>query len=247
MNHPKTVMKVIRMMRSDNFQDDNFEPDNLTPTSGVRNRLEQLKGRREERERQSKDAKRCSGEIDGYLAITDQVTRALECLSKTVFEEVLGVVQKHATRALQEVLDQPIELKAQADFKRGVATVEFWIDREGSKEDVKRGQGGSVSNVLSVALRMLALARQDTSIHRRFLVLDEQDCWLKPDIVPKLVKIVRSAGRTMGFQVIMISHHDQSMFEQFADKVYRFTPLMGGVVDVREVGKDSANADGDGK
>lgn len=247
MNQLKTVMKAIRMMRSENNQDDNNEPGNLPPTSGVRNRLEQLKGRRSERERQSTDAKRRSGEIAVYLAITDRVTLALELLSKTLFEEVLGVVQKHATRALQEVLDQPIELKAQADFKRGVATVKFWIDREGSKEDVYRGQGGSVSNVLSVALRMLALARQDTSIHRRFLVLDEQDCWLKPDIVPKLVKIVRSAGRTMGFQVIMISHHDQSMFEQFADKVYRFTPLMGGVVDVREVGKDSANADDDGK
>jgi predicted ATPase len=96
-----------------------------------------------------------------------------------------------------------------------------------------KGQGGSVANVLSVGLRMFALTTLDPAVHRRFLVLDEQDCWLRPDLVPRLVKIVHEAGRALGFQVLMISHHDISAFEQYADKIYQFIPTVNGV-EVRE-------------
>ena len=87
-----------------------------------------------------------------------------------------------------------------------------------------RGQGGSVANILSVGLRMFALTTLDPSQHRRFLVLDEQDCWLRPDLVPRLVKIVHDAGRALGFQVLMISHHDATNFSRYADRIYRLTP-----------------------
>jgi predicted ATPase len=83
---------------------------------------------------------------------------------------------------------------------------------------------------------MFALTSQDEREHRRFLVLDEQDCWLRPDLVPMLVKIVHDAGNALGFQVLMISHHDMAFFERWADKVYRFTPVAEGAVRVEEVG-----------
>jgi DNA repair exonuclease SbcCD ATPase subunit len=210
--------------------------------AAVRQRLERLLGRRQERERQAADVRARLDELAGYLGIADKVTDALELLSQRLFKELLGVVEEKITIALQEILEQPIKLRADADFKRGAATVEFWIDHEGNKEDVYRGQGGSVANILSVGLRLFALTTLDPARHRRFLVLDEQDCWLRPDLVPRLVKIVQQAGRALGFQVIMISHHDLSVFEQFADKVYRFSPVPGGAVEVTQVGK-SANVE----
>lgn len=216
---------------------------NVRPPTGARQRLERLMGRRQERERQVVETQRRLAEISDYLGIADQVTDALEVLSGRLFKELLGVVEEKATIALQEILDQPIRLRADADFKRGAATVDFWIEREGSREDAYRGQGGSVANILSVGLRMFALTTLDPAKHRRFLVLDEQDCWLRPDLVPKLVKIVHEAGRALGFQVIMISHHDLSVFEQYADKVYRFVPLMGSVVEVVEVLKSVVGDD----
>ncbi len=42
----------------------------------------------------------------------------------------------------------------------------------------------------------------------------------------------------------MISHHDVALFERYADKIYRFTPLMGGTVAVSEVAKPPGVADG---
>jgi ABC-type glutathione transport system ATPase component len=145
----------------------------LKSPTALRQRLERLMGRRQEREHQAAEVRVRLGKLSGYLAIADKVTDALELLSQ----------------------------------------------------------------------RLFALTTLDPVQHRRFLVLDEQDYWLRPDLVPKLVKIVQEAGRALGFQVIMISHHDLSVFEQFADKVCRFVPLLGGVVEVSQVLKPTSNED----
>jgi len=155
-------------------------------------------------------------------------------LSEQLFGKIAKAIEDNLTLALQEVLEQNITLKVTLDYKRGRATIDFHIEREGQKEDIMKGQGGSVANILSVGLRFFALQTLDPAEHRRFLVLDEQDCWLRPDLVPRLVKIVHQAGKALGFQVIFISHHDIAAFQQYADKIYEFIPHVEGVV-VREV------------
>lgn len=186
------------------------------------------------------DADKKKKELDGviaYLQISGQVTSALEILSERLFQRVLGVIEENLTIALQEVLEQPIQLKTEANWQRGTATVKFWIERDGNAEDIMKGQGGSVANVLSVGLRMFALTTLDERIHRRFLVLDEQDCWIRPALVPRLVKLVHAAGKTLGFQVLMISHHDFTAFENYADLVYELLPVGKNEVEAKQISR----------
>lgn len=184
------------------------------------------------------DRKSTSKELDeviAYLQVSGMVTEALQQLSQELFRRMLDLIEENLTIALQEVLEQPIQLRTAADWKRGSASVQFWIERDGNAEDIMRGQGGSVTNVLSVGLRMFALTTLDERFHRRFLVLDEQDCWIRPTLVPRLVRVVRDAGKTLGFQVIMISHHDVSAFEHYADKVYQFHSSGDNEVEVKQL------------
>jgi len=162
------------------------------------------------------------------IARAPRVDAALQVLSERMFANIVEVLKEKLSIALQEVIEQPILLEAETSYKRGAASVEFHIVRNGNPEHIMRGQGGSVANVLSVGLRMFALATLDPEKHRPFLVLDEQDCWLRPEIVPRLVKIVRQACGALGFQVLMISHHDRSLFEDYADKIYRLSPTADG-------------------
>ena len=202
--------------------------------SEIGRRLQFLDWQREERHKLEKRlAKRKAG-LEKYLAISDEVTDALDLLSRELFSETLQVLEQKLTIALQEVLEQPIRFKATPAFKNNAAVVEFSIDRGGFEEDIYRGQGGSVQNVLSVGLRLFALAQLDGQRHRRFLVLDEQDCWLKPELVPLLVKMVYQAAKELDFQIIMISHHDVKLFEKYADRIYQFHPTADGVT-VEEV------------
>ena len=210
---------------------------------GLRQRVDVLKGsQRAATQQVQADENRLASQRE-YLALAPHVEAALDQLSHSMFLDLLRILQEQLTTALQEVLEQPISLRAEPDFKRGSATVEFWIERSGEREDIMRGQGGSAANVLSVGLRMFALARLNPSKHRSFLVLDEPDCWLRPELVPKVVKIIHEAGKTLGFQVLLISHHDVELFEEYADKMYRFEPQPDGSVKVSAWSNRAATVD----
>jgi hypothetical protein len=193
----------------------------LRAPSQARRAFDRLEGQRETTQRNRDELDRQRRDKAEYLAVADEIKAALEQFTEQLFGELVEALQSQLTKALQDVLDQPIELKVERGNRQGAVTLTFHVERAGQPEDIMKGQGGSVVNVLSVGLRLLALYGQDEKRHRRFLVLDEQDCWLRPDLVPKLVGIIHEAGKTMGFQVLMISHHDPAIFEKYADRMYR--------------------------
>jgi len=211
----------------------------------VRERYLALKVDRDRiRQEREGDARRLE-EVAAWLDLAPRVEAALETLSRQIFSDVAALLQEKLTIALREVLDQPVTFRASSDYSRGAAVVKFWIERDGFEESILRGQGGSVANVLSVGLRMFALARLDVDTHRRFLVLDEPDAWLRPDLVPRLVKIIALAGRELGFQTILISHHDLGVLEPLADRIYAFHPQPDGSVIVRRAGEPANPQDGE--
>ena len=179
--------------------------------------------------RQRNELQTKADRLADYLLRAPAVERRLEILSEQLFGQLVNALEQNLTVALQEVLEQPLVFKVERSVKRGTVCLEFCVERDGLREDIVHGQGGSVANVLSVGLRFFALATLDESSHRRFLVLDEQDCWLRPDLVPRLVKIVHDAGRSLGFQVLMISHHDAAAFSSYASLVYQLEPTAAGV------------------
>jgi DNA repair exonuclease SbcCD ATPase subunit len=195
----------------------------------LRRRFDQLEGQRTEMQRRREKRLIQQAALREYLELAPKVDAALDKLSEELFGKLAALLEEQLTLALQEVLAQPIRLKVTRDFKRGASTMKFHIENNGQPEDIMKGQGGSVANILSVGLRLFALAQLDGKKHRRFLVLDEQDCWLAPELVPRLIKIVRQAGHALKFQVIVISHHDVSVFEKWADKVIRLVPTNDGV------------------
>lgn len=200
------------------------DTEKIPPPDKLRENFTRLSAWQEQTRKEAERLENRLAKTRTYLALSDNVAAALETLNQQLFRELLDLIENKLTIALQEVLEQPIELKAELDWKRNAASVEFWIERNGNPEDILKGQGGSVANILSVGLRMFAMTTLDETANRRFLVLDEQDCWLHPDLVPRLVKIVHEAGKALGFQVLMISHHDPDSFKQYADRVYQLTP-----------------------
>ena len=195
----------------------------------LRRKFDQLHGQRLAMRKEREKRAALLRETEAYLAMAPGVEAALVKLGEELFGRLAGVIEKQLTLALQEVLGQPIVLKVERDFKRGAATMRFHVERDGQLEDIMRGQGGSVANILSVGLRIFALTQLDPKRHRKFLLLDEQDCWLAPELVPRLVKIVHEVAGALGYQVIMISHHAVSCFEPYAQKVCRFVPTADGV------------------
>jgi ABC-type glutathione transport system ATPase component len=200
----------------------------LLEPHGLVERLARLEGERNNQLRQFESNQSQQIELQQKLDLAKLVEEALEQLSGKLFEDLLHNLEKLLTQALQDVLEQPLRLITVADFKRGSLSIEFMIERDGEREHIMHGQGGSVANVLSVGLRMFALAnRKDT--HRQLLILDEPDCWLQPELVPRLVKIIKLAGEQLGIQVLLISHHQTDLFADAAERIHRLVPVAGSV------------------
>lgn len=179
--------------------------------------------------------------VDEFLALAPQAELRLEALSTALFGELLSELETNLTHAIREILGQDREVKALASIRDKKLQVDFQILNQGGEEDIMVGQGGSVCNILSVGLRLIALSRLNPEAHRPFLVLDEQDCWLRPDLVPRFMELISTISHRLGFQVLVISHHPLELFADSADTVFALEPEREHGVRIRPV-KSSAES-----
>jgi hypothetical protein len=163
-------------------------------------------------------------EMEAFLTKAPLIESRLDQLSQHLFGGILDEVERNLTFALREVLGQDLKVTTTREVKKGKINITFGIERQGKREDILTGQGGSVCNIISVGLRLIALSQLHEKDHRRFLILDEQDCWLRPDLVPGLMRIIHTIAHKLQFQTVVISHHDVSLFREYADRIYRILP-----------------------
>src|SRR6476659_7134732 len=64
------------------------------------------------------ETERDLSDVRAYLTLSQKVTVALESLSRQLFRELLNVIEEKLSIALQEVLEQPIRLKADVQWRR---------------------------------------------------------------------------------------------------------------------------------
>jgi len=163
-------------------------------------------------------------EMDDFLAQAPRIADRLDQLSQHLFGDILDEVERNLSLALREILEQDLKVVTTREVKKWKVNITFGIERQGKREDILTGQGGSVCNIISVGLRLIALSQLHEKDHRRFLILDEQDCWLRPDLVPRLMRIIHAIAHKLQFQTLVISHHDVSLFREYADRIYRVLP-----------------------
>jgi DNA repair exonuclease SbcCD ATPase subunit len=204
------------------------EPLELENPSEARKRFEKLRWRQGELVKRLGENKAELARIEAFLENQPKVSERLEALCRDLFGRILDEVERNLSHALKEVLGQDLNVVSTRTVQRGKVTVAFGVERNGNLEDILTGQGGSVCNIISVGLRLIALSQLDEKEHRRFLVLDEQDCWIRPDLVPRLMAIIHAIARRLNFQILVISHHDVSHFRDYADAVYRIFPRAAG-------------------
>ncbi len=190
----------------------------------LRSRYEKMRWREADLQKRLGVLRKELDKLEAFLDAQPRIAERLEQLCRSLFGEILDEVERNLTYALREVLGQDLSVTSTRDVQRGKVAVSFGIERGGKPEDILTGQGGSVCNVISVGLRLIALSQLDEKRHRRFLVLDEQDCWLRPDLVPRLMSIIYSIAHRLGFQILVISHHDVGQFRECADRIHRIMP-----------------------
>lgn len=144
------------------------------------------------------------------LALGDEVNETLEALQNRAHQRAVGAFERLLTAILEDVLPGKGAVKFALGTERGAPALDVQIDNAGELEDALNGSGGAVTNVLSAGLRFAALSRTN---NRKFVVLDEPDCWLKPERVPAFIRVLAEVAEKARTQTVLISHHEPSTFE----------------------------------
>lgn len=147
------------------------------------------------------------------ISQAEPVKGFLDRLQKREHERAVGAYETLLTAFLNDVLPGDRSVVMELGSERGAPALDVFLRKGPGKplEDAFEDTGGSVTNILSVGLRVIALLRSD---RRKFLVLDESDCWIKPDLIPGFAKTVAQISKDLGVQILMVSHHEESLFEK---------------------------------
>lgn len=146
-----------------------------------------------------------------FVELQPNVVEFLDKLQQRAHQRSVGAYERMLTAIVDDVLaEQGKRVAFDLKISRGLPSLFVSIDNDGNSEDIVDGQGGSVANVVSAGLRYIALSR--LSEHRKFVLLDEPDCWLSPDKIPAFFNVLNKLSKEIGIQSVVISHHDASSF-----------------------------------
>lgn len=184
----------------------------LPDLNDLRRQRDRLMARADEADRQFTQLGEATGVAKARIEDDPEVAGVLEDLQTLEHQRAVGDYEQLLTLLLQDVLPGPRQVVLDLRTERGLPALDVYL-RKGEDqplEDALHGTGGSVTNLLSAGLRFIALMRSGL---RPFLVLDEADCWIKPALAAKFAGVVQQMAEELGVQVLMISHHDDSLFE----------------------------------
>lgn len=143
----------------------------------------------------------------------------LQNLQSILHQRNLGVFSQLLTYFVKDVLGKDKDIIFDLYTFRNLPALKIEALNDGCREDIYEGNGGSIANIVSTGLRLIVLSRLS---NRKFIILDEPDCWLKPEHVPSFAKIIGELSEKLKIQTVIISHHDWNYFKDYGRVVRLF-------------------------
>lgn len=147
-----------------------------------------------------------------WIARQPDYLKFLQHLQNALHQKNIGAFSELLSYFVKDVLKKDKEIVLDLYTYHNLPALKIEALNDGCRESIYEGNGGSIANIVSTGLRLIALSRLS---HRKFIVLDEPDCWLKPDHVPTFAKIIGEISEKLKIQTIIISHHDWKYFKDY--------------------------------
>lgn len=167
------------------------------------------------------------GQAKYRLSLKEEIEAVLLDIQDTNHKRTVGMYETLLTQILKEVLGSTKKVKLDIYVKAGRPALDIFLDNDGQRESILQGSGGAVANVISAGLRFIALSRAGC---RKFIVLDEADCWLATARVPYFANVIAKMGQELGVQTLVISHHPQDFFYDSANTIVQLNSSVNGVI-----------------
>lgn len=158
---------------------------------------------------QEQDLIQSVGRAKGRLLLKPKVDAFLEDMQTELHQRSVGTYETLLTAIANDVLSSEKPIGLELYTERGLPALDIFIDAgNGNKEDIVNGAGGSMTNVISLGLRMIATVKSGM---RKFVALDEPDCWVSPKRVPSFYNVINGLSNKLKLQSFVISHHSMDL------------------------------------
>lgn len=147
-----------------------------------------------------------------WLAKKPEYLQFLQLLQRELHKKNIGVFGELLTYFVKDVLNNEKEIVLDLYTYHNLPALKIESKNNGHLENIYEGNGGSIANIVSTGLRLISLSRLS---NRKFIILDEPDCWLKPSHIPIFSKIIGEISQKLGIQTVLISHHDWNYFKHY--------------------------------
>lgn len=175
----------------------------------ARMKAARLVGARDSDTRQLAELTDKVGLAKARLSLSEELTRLFEAMQTRAHSRSVGSFEALLSAVLQDVLPGTGNVRLELSNSNNAPNLDIFLDNNGSLEDILEGNGGAVTNVVSTGLRYAALTRTK---NRRLIVLDEPDCWIKPEHIPEFMRVISEVSATTKAQTLLISHHEPAYF-----------------------------------
>ncbi|EPX83421.1 ATP-binding protein [Salipiger mucosus] len=188
--------------------------------SNARQAVAKSDGQRETLERRLAQLNDDVGKAKGRELLKTDVDDFLQDLQASLHKKSVGSYERLLTALAYDVLKTDDEIGLDLYTERGLPALDIFVKSGEHRENIIDGCGGSMTNVVSLGLRMIATVRSGM---RKFVALDEPDCWIAPSKVPNFYGVIDDVGEKLDMQSLLISHHAlELMPEGFAiSKLYK--------------------------
>jgi ABC-type sulfate/molybdate transport systems ATPase subunit len=148
----------------------------------------------------------------------------------------LEKISEYVTYGLKTVIhDQNLTFKCNITTKANKPFVDMiTVDDKGNEANVLDAFGGSVAQVESLILRVLAVMQLKLY---PFLALDESLNAVSAEYVPNTSKLLNEITKQLGIKILLVTHDPEML--QCADKVYNAKESANGLI-LEEIKRGSA-------
>lgn len=153
-------------------------------------------------------------EAKARLMYKDDVDDLLEEIQADFHRKTTLQYSNLLTAITKDVMPVPQNIVLQVYHERGVPALDIMTEDNGKTVSVMDDSGGGLTNVISLGLRLIATVR---SGNRKFVIMDEPDCWIDTPRVPNFFGVVQDMTDEMkdeSLQCIVVSHHSYHLFKE---------------------------------
>lgn len=147
-----------------------------------------------------------------------KINAILNALYDKVAGKIIKACEAAITDATHEIIGDNTNIGMDISTKNGQIHVDIGSTIQTKDSRVLRsivdGEGGGLTNVVCFSLRAIIVSR---SQQRKFIIIDEPDCWLDSSKINPFFNIIYKMAVDGGFQIIALTHHDTTDFEDRAN------------------------------